>query len=101
MKKRQFILAADYKLRQESLYTFNILGISSVRHEFFTWLCMNKPGKTDKNFKKLFQPVAKKQMTKSDQVHLPVQKNKHMVYPNVVMPEQPHGFIKAKKHNIF
>jgi len=59
---------------------------------------MNKPEETNKNLKRsLLSSSENKQTIKSQQQHLPAKK----IYPKVVMPEQPDGFIKAKRHNIF
>ena len=63
---------------------------------------MNKSGEANRNLNRLpFSPGEKKQTIKSQQKHLPVKKIVQQVYPKAVMPEQPHGFIKAKRHNIF
>ena len=63
---------------------------------------MNKPGAANRNPKRLLLlPNENKETIKSQQKREPVKKIVQQVYPKVVMPEQPNGFIKAKRHNIF
>ena len=63
---------------------------------------MNKPEEANRTSKRLLLASnEKKQTIKSQQKHVPVKKTIQQVYPKVLMPEQPHGFIKAKRHNIF
>jgi hypothetical protein len=62
---------------------------------------MNRPEEANRNSKRLLLSIEKKQTIKSRQKHVPVKKTVQQVYPKVVMPEQPHGFIKAKRHTIY
>ena len=63
---------------------------------------MNNPKEANRNSKRLLLlPNENKETIKSLQKQLPVRKIVQQIYPKVVMPEQAHGFIKAKRHNIF
>ena len=69
---------------------------------------MNKPWQIDRHSERIFLPPPKKDLSKKDLSKQKLQKvpadnskSKKSVYPDVRMPEQPDGFLKAKRHTLF
>jgi hypothetical protein len=62
---------------------------------------MNKAGQINQNPERIFLPLSKKESLQKSQKAPSENKNKRSAYPDVRMPKQPDGFLKAKKHTIF
>jgi len=71
------------------------------RHEIFTNKNMNNPSQLNYNHAKFFLPPPKKESLAKAKKAPIENKKRRSVYPEVRMPEQPDGFLKAKRHTLF
>jgi hypothetical protein len=62
---------------------------------------MNRAVQINQNPEKFFLPPPKKELLTKTKKLATENKSKRSIYPDVRMPTQPDGFLKAKRHTLF
>jgi hypothetical protein len=62
---------------------------------------MNRPVQINHNSEKFLLPSPEKELLTKVKKPPTESKSKRSIYPDVRMPKQPDGFLKAKRHTLF